>query len=191
MLAQLVGPAGRVIGVDMTDEQLTVARRHLDFHADRFGFANVEFVSGYIEDLAAAGIADESVDLVVSNCVVNLSPDKPRRIPAQLKTDPVLLGECLAGALYVEDFRRILARSCCVDARVVTQSPLSIDAEDIERKIGFVTFSSRIVRAFKLPLEDRCEDFGQVATYLGALAEHYGEFACGLAEQVADGAACC
>lgn len=196
VLAQLVGPAGRVIGVDMTDEQLTVARRHLDFHADRFGYANVDFVSGYIEDLAAAGIADESVDLVVSNCVLNLSPDKPRlfdeilrvlrpggelyfsdvfadrRIPAELRDDPVLLGECLAGALYVEDFRRILARSGGVDARVVTQSPLTIDAEDIERKIGFVTFSSRTVRAFKLPLEDRCEDFGQVATYRGTLAEH-------------------
>lgn len=261
VLAQLVGPAGQVIGVDMTDEQLTVARRHLDLQAERFGYANVEFVAGYIEDLATAGIADESVDLVVSNCVVNLSPDKPRlfaeifrvlrpggelffsdvfadrRIPAELRTDPVLLGECLAGALYVEDFRRILAGTGCADARVVAQSPLSIDAEDIEWKIGFATFSSRTVRAFKLPLEDRCEDFGQLATYQGTLAEHphafdlddhhrfptgkpvpvcgntadmlsrtryaahfdviggkdthYGEFACGPAEQTIDSAACC
>jgi hypothetical protein len=65
---------GRDLGVDMTDEQLTVARRHLDFHADRFGYANVEFVSGYIEHLAEAGIADASADLVVPNCVLNLSP---------------------------------------------------------------------------------------------------------------------
>ncbi|WP_269475740.1 methyltransferase domain-containing protein [Streptomyces gossypiisoli] len=56
VLAQLVGPTGRVIGVDMTDEQLAVARRHTDWHAQRFGYANVEFRRGYIEDLAAAGI---------------------------------------------------------------------------------------------------------------------------------------
>ena len=196
VLAQLVGPTGRVIGIDMTDEQLAVARRHLDFHADRFGYANVEFVSGYIEDLAAAGIADDSVDVVVSNCVVNLSPDKPRlfaevfrvlrpggelyfsdvfadrRLPAELREDPVLLGECLSGALYVEDFRRVIAQAGCADARLVAQSPLTIDEEAIEEKIGFATFTSRTVRAFKLPLEDRCEDYGQVATYLGTLAEH-------------------
>lgn len=196
VLAKLVGPRGRVVGVDMTDEQLAVARRHLDYHEERFGYANVEFVQGYIEDLATAGIADDSVDLVVSNCVVNLSPDKSRmfqeifrvlrpggelyfsdvfadrRIPAELLADPVLVGECLAGALYVEDFRRIAAEAGCADVRMVSSSPLTVDTPEIEHKIGFVTFSSRTVRAFKLPLEDRCEDFGQIATYRGTMAEH-------------------
>ncbi|MDX3406095.1 methyltransferase domain-containing protein [Streptomyces sp. ME02-6977A] len=78
VLSQLVGPTGRVIGVDMTEEQLAVARRHQDWHAERFGHANTDFRHGYIEDLAGAGIPDASVDVVVSNCVVNLSPDKPR-----------------------------------------------------------------------------------------------------------------
>ena len=195
VLGKLVGPRGRVIGLDMTDEQLAVARRHQDHHARAFGWANTDFRQGYIEDLAAAGIADASVDLVISNCVLNLSPDKPRvfreifrvlkpggelyfsdvfadrRIPAPLARDPVLLGECLGGALYVEDFRRLMAEVGCRDARVVASTPLALNNPDIERKAGFIRFSSMTVRAFKLDLEDRCEDFGQVATYLGTLAE--------------------
>ncbi len=196
VLSQLVGPAGRVIGVDMTEEQLAVAHRHQDWHADRFGYANADFRHGYIEDLEAAGIPDASVDVVVSNCVVNLSPDKPRvlseifrvlkpggelyfsdifadrRLPADLLDDPVLVGECLAGALYTEDFRRILERAGCLDARTVASSPVTISDPDIDRKIGFAAFTSRTVRAFKLPLEDRCEDYGQVAVYRGTIAEH-------------------
>ncbi|MCB0363200.1 MAG: methyltransferase domain-containing protein, partial [Bdellovibrionales bacterium] len=80
LLSKLVGSQGRVIGVDMTDEQLEVARKHLEYHRDRFGYneSNVSFVGGYIEDLEGAGIASESVDLVVSNCVMNLSPNKER-----------------------------------------------------------------------------------------------------------------
>ena len=193
LLSRLVGPTGRVIGVDMTEQQLAVARQHLDFHAEKFGYANVEFRHGYIEHLD--GIADASVDLVVSNCVLNLSPDKPRvfaeifrvlkpggelyfsdvfadrRIPAPLAADPLLLGECLGGALYVEDFRRLMAQAGCADARVVSTAPLSINNPDIERRIGFVRFQSLTIRAFKLALEDRCEDFGQVATYLGSVPE--------------------
>lgn len=195
VLSKLAGPRGRVIGVDMTAQQLDVARRHLGWHAERFGHANVEFRAGYIEDLASAGIADASVDLVISNCVLNLSPDKPRafaeifrvlkpggelyfsdvfadrRIPAPLAADPQLLGECLGGALYVEDFRRLMAACGCADARVVSSAPLAVNNPDVERKVGNVRFSSKTVRAFKLALEDRCEDFGQVATYLGTLPE--------------------
>ena len=195
VLSKLVGPEGRVIGLDMTDEQLAVARRHQDHHAQRFGCANTDFRQGYIEDLAAAGIADASVDLVVSNCVLNLSPDKPcvfaeifrvlkpggelyfsdvfadRRIPAPLARDPVLLGECLGGALYLEDFRRLMARAGCLDARVVASAPLALNSPEIAAKTGNIRFSSVTVRAFKLDLEDRCEDFGQVATYLGSVPE--------------------
>lgn len=193
LLAQLVGPTGRVIGVDMTPEQLAVARAHQDWHATRFGYANTEFHEGFIEELA--GIADATVDLVVSNCVVNLSPRKDlvfrevfrvlkpggelyfsdvfadRRVPAALARDPVLLGECLGGALYVEDFRRLLAAAGCADARVCATSPVTIADPAIARKTGNIRFQSLTVRAFRLPLEDRCEDYGQVATYLGTLPE--------------------
>ncbi|MGH8631253.1 MAG: methyltransferase domain-containing protein, partial [Burkholderiales bacterium] len=94
-----------------------------------------------------------------------------RRIPGPLAGDPVLLGECLGGALYVEDFRRLMAQAACRDARVVSSAPLALNNADLERKAGFIRFSSMTIRAFKLDLEDRCEDFGQVATYLGSLAE--------------------
>jgi len=194
-LAQLVGKDGHVIGLDMTDEQLEVARRHQGWHAERFGAANVEFRKGFIEDLAAAGIADNSVDLVISNCVLNLSPDKPRlfaeifrvlkpggelyfsdvfadrRIPKALAEDPVLLGECLGGAMYLEDFRRMLHRVGCADARVVASGPLLVNNRELEAQTGNIRFFSNTVRAFKLDLEDRCEDFGQVAVYRGSIPE--------------------
>lgn len=196
LLSKLVGPTGRVIGVDMTPEQLEVAVRHQEWHAGRFGYANIEFLHGNIEDLAAIGIADNSVDVVVSNCVINLSSEKAkvfaeifrvlkpggelyfsdvfadRRIPAALRQDPVLLGECLGGALYWEDFRRILHDLGCPDVRSVQENPISLNDPEIAAKIGMVKFRSVTVRVFKLPLEDRCEDFGQVACYLGTIAEH-------------------
>jgi arsenite methyltransferase len=195
LLSRLVGPNGRVIGVDMTAEQLAVARRHRDWHAERYGHvaSNVTFVEGYIEDLAACGIADASIDVVVSNCVLNLSPEKARvfaeilrvlkpggelyfsdvfadrRIPDALRRDPVLLGECLAGALYTEDFRRLMQQLGCLDVRAMIQSPIPLLDPEIEAKIGMVNFRSMTMRAFRLAMEDRCEDFGQVATYRGTI----------------------
>jgi arsenite methyltransferase len=202
LLSKLVGERGQVIGVDMTAEQLSVAEKHRDYHRQQFGYArsNVRLAAGYIEDLKSADIASSSVDLVVSNCVVNLSPDKRRvfseifrvlkpggelyfsdvfagrRVPAPLKEDPVLLGECLGGALYIEDFRRILREVGCVDYRVVSKRRLSLDNPEIERKAGMIDFYSVTVRAFKLDLEDICEDYGQVATYLGTIAESPHQF---------------
>jgi len=67
--ARRVGPSGRAIGLDMTDEMLKLARRN----AAEAGVANVEFLKGYIEELP---LADETVDVVISNCVINLSGDK-------------------------------------------------------------------------------------------------------------------
>jgi SAM-dependent methyltransferase len=203
VLSKLVGPHGRVIGIDMTPEQLAVARRHVEHHRRAFGHerSNVELVHGYMEDLAACGIADSSIDVVVSNCVLNLAPDKPRvfgeifrvlkpggelhfsdvfadrRLPESWLDDAELVGECLAGALYLEDFRRILARHGCLDGRFVSKSPLTVTSDSVAARVGSARFYSATVRAFKLPLEDRCEDFGQVARYLGTIAEHPHEFA--------------
>lgn len=197
LCAALAGPGGHVIGVDMTDEQLDVARRHEAAQAKAFGHPRptTSFRKAYIEDLRGADLADASVDVVISNCVVNLSPDKPRvlreifrvlkpggelyfsdiladrRIPPALREDPVLLGECLAGALYVEDFRRMMLDVGVPDHRVVTRRTIAIDDASIAAKIGFATFSSMTIRAFKLgaSVEDRCEDYGQVATYRGTI----------------------
>src|SRR5690606_37504202 len=75
-LAQLVGAEGEVVGVDMTEEQLAVAREHQTYHAETFGYDNVRFVQGYIEKLDQTGLEPGSFDVIVSNCVINLSPDK-------------------------------------------------------------------------------------------------------------------
>ena len=203
LLSQLVGESGKVIGIDMTEEQLAVARKHLNYQMEKFGYrkTNVEFHQGYIEDLKTVGIADNSVDVIVSNCVTNLSPDKPRlfrevfrvlkpggelyfsdvfadrRIPSNLATEPTLLGECLGGAMYVEDFRRLLIQLGVPDYRVIAKSKIEITDELVQALIGHVGFYSITIRAFKLSdLEDKCEDFGQVAYYLGSIPGAETEF---------------
>jgi hypothetical protein len=100
-----------------------------------------------------------------------------RRLPRTLLADPLLLGECLAGALYVEDFRRLLGELGVADARVCARSPIALTDAEVEQRIGFAHFESITWRAFRLPLEDRCEDYGQIATYLGTLPEHPHRFA--------------
>lgn len=197
VLSKLVGPKGQVIGVDMTDEQIQVAQSHVDYHTQKFGYSksNIKFIKGYIEDLEDAGIKSNSIDVVISNCVINLSPAKERvfsevfrvlkaggelyfsdvfssrRIPQELKEDSVIMGECLGGALYTEDFRRILANLGYLDYRLTARSRISLHNQEIKKKAGLIEFYSITVRAFKLSLEDRCEDYGQVATYLGGLAD--------------------
>lgn len=203
LLSQLVSEKGEVIGIDMTDEQLEVAQRHIDSHKQKFGYAesNVKFLKGYIEDLEAAGIASESVDLVVSNCVINLSPEKAqvfkeifrvlkpggelyfsdvfcdRRLPQSCREDQVLLGECLGGAMYIEDFRRLLGEVGCKDFRQIKSSEIAITNPEIAEKVNGARFYSITVRAFKLPLEDRCEDYGQVAYYNGTIENNPTFFA--------------
>lgn len=193
LLAKLVGPKGTVTGIDMTREQLDVARRNIIA-------PNVRFLEGYLEDLEGLGVANDSVDIVVSNCVINLSPDKRRvfseifrvlkpggelyfsdifsgrRIPKHLANDPILRGECLGGALYIEDFRRLLLEVGCRDYRVVSKSPVQLTNPEVTAKIGTIDFHSLTVRAFKLKLEDRCEDYGQVAVYQGTIPESPSAF---------------
>ncbi|MEX0680485.1 MAG: methyltransferase domain-containing protein [Balneolales bacterium] len=198
LASKLVGPKGYVIGIDMTDEQLEVPRKVMDQQMETFGFdqPNVSFRTGYIEDLGEAGIKDNSVDVVISNCVINLSPDKQRviseifrvlkpggelyfsdvfadrRVPEHLREDPVLYGECLSGAFYTEDFRRLMAELGCPDYRMTSQSPIEIRNNEIEQKVGMIQFQSRTLRAFKLEnLEDICEDYGQVAVYNGTIGK--------------------
>lgn len=195
--SQLVGPSGKVIGIDMTPSQLEFARSFEAAQMARFGYerSNVEFVEGFIEDMHM--IADESVDVVISNCVVNLSPFKKqlfkevfrvlkpggelyfsdvfcdRRVPEGFYDDPILRGECLSGAMYIEDFRRMLADYGVRAFYDVSIEELHIGDFRIATKLGFATFYSHTVRAVKsADLEDREENYGQTATYLGTLPEN-------------------
>ena len=201
-LAQLVGATGSVVGVDMTDEQLAVARQHQAYHADMFGYSNVAFLHGYIERLDELDLKPGSFDVIVSNCVVNLSPDKDavlagvqrllkpggefyfsdvyadRRVPTIVKNDPVLYGECLGGALYWKDFERLAHRHGFADPRLVEDRPLDITEPELTKRIGNLRFYSATYRLFKLPeLETACEDFGQAVVYKGTIAEHASCFA--------------
>ncbi len=201
-LAGLVGENGSVVGVDMTDEQLDVAWRHEDFHAEAFGYAkpNTSFKKGYIERLGELGLADGSFDIIVSNCVINLSPDKPavlreafrllkpggelyfsdvyadRRVPQALLEDPVLYGECLSGALYWNDFLTLAKEAGFADPRLVEDRVLTIENPEIEAKLGEIGFYSATYRLFKLDLEPACEDFGQSVTYKGTMPNGGAEF---------------
>lgn len=203
VLSALAGEHGEVVGVDMTPEQLAVARRHQDFHRDAFGYArsNVTFLEGEIERLDRLDLADNSFDVVVSNCVVNLSPDKEavlrevwrvlkpggelyfsdvyadRRVDARLAADPVLYGECLSGALYWHDFLD-LARFCGFrDPRLVESRPVTVENPDIQMRLGQTRFYSATYRLFKLPeLESVCEDYGQAVIYQGTIARHEHAF---------------
>ena len=196
-LSQLVGENGKVIGVDMTENQLAVANKYVDYHTEKFGYSqpNVSFHHGFIEDLTTAGIEDNSVDVVVSNCVINLSGDKEkvfaeifrvlkpggelyfsdvftgRRVPKEICNDPVLLGECLGGALYVEDFRRMLRNVGCLDYRAVSKGAIALNDPDVIKMAGMIDFYSITVRSFKCDFEDICEDYGHVAYYKGTLEE--------------------
>jgi SAM-dependent methyltransferase len=138
-----VGPTGRAIGVDMTAEMLTKARRNAAVYRENTGFDNVEFRLGEIEHLP---VADASVDVIISNCVINLSPDKPqvwREIARVLKpggrvavSDLALLQPlpekivgmvealigCVAGAVLVAEVER-MARAAGLADIVLTPKP--------------------------------------------------------------------
>ena len=200
-LAQLVGPTGEVVGVDMTDEQLAIAEKHRVFHADAFGYANVRFLHGYIERLDDLDLEPGSFDVIVSNCVVNLSPDKDavlrgvqrllkkggefyfsdvyadKRVPEAVRNDPVLYGECLGGALYWNDFVRLAHRHGFMDPRLVTDRPLAITDPKLAPLVGNLNFFSATYRLFKLDdLETACEDYGQAVIYRGSIPEGSDRF---------------
>ncbi len=195
-LSGLVGEQGFVVGVDMTTEQLEVARKHQDYHRQQFNYrkSNVEFLEGYIERLDELGLEDGSFDIVISNCVINLSPDKDavlrevhrvlkpggefyfsdvyadRRIPGHLVNDPVLHGECLSGALYWNDFLSLAKGAGFQDPRLVEDRPLGINNPDIAAKLSPARFFSATYRLFKLAgLEPSCEDYGQAVIYRGSV----------------------
>jgi arsenite methyltransferase len=135
LAARQVGPEGRVIGVDMTPEMIAKARRN----AATVDLTNVDFRLGEIEHLP---VADASVDVIMSNCVINLSPDKPAvfreafrvlapsgrlaisdvvalaPLPETLAKDMAAYAGCVAGAALVTDLERMLTSAGFVDVRV-------------------------------------------------------------------------
>jgi len=203
ILSQFVGQNGEVIGVDMTDEQLAVANRHIDYHTEKFGYtrSNVKFIKGNIESLEQLDLEPESFDLIISNCVINLAKDKEkvltdtyrllkpggemyfsdvysdRRISKDLQNDPVLWGECLSGALYWNDFLRIARNVGFTDPRSIKNNPISIENEEVSKKCGDIKFFSVTYRLWKIEgLENECEDYGQAVAYKGTIENNASSF---------------
>lgn len=203
ILSKLVGQNGNVIGVDMTDNQLNVAKKHEAFHQNLFGYqkSNTSFLKGELEHLKDLNLEASSIDLIVSNCVINLTTDKEavlrdayrllknggemyfsdvyadRRIPKHLTMDPVLYGECLSGALYWNDFQNLAKKVGFLDPRKVEISTITVNDKTTEEKLGPIKFYSITYRLFKLDgLEPECEDYGQKITYKGTLSESPDSF---------------
>ncbi|XP_012579367.1 PREDICTED: arsenite methyltransferase [Condylura cristata] len=176
-LSQLVGEKGHVTGIDMTEGQIEVAKKYIAYHMEKYGFQtpNVTFVHGYIEKLTEAGIKNESYDIVVSNCVINLVPDKQQvlqevyrvlkhggelyfsdvyaslELPEEIRKHKVLWGECLGGALYWKDLAVLAQKIGFSSPRLVTAHLITIQNKELESVTGDCRFVSATFRLFKLP----------------------------------------
>src|SRR2546425_1362075 len=222
--AQVVGPTGKVIGIDMTDEMLEVARRNTPIVAERLGYANVEFRKGRIQDLAldleqldeelqkrpitdAASflaadelaeelrvrhplIASDSIDVVVSNCVLNLVEPKSKRqlfeeifrvlrkggravisdivsdepVPDHLQNDAKLWSGCISGACTEEGFVQAFAEAGFYGMQILARD------EPPWRAVEGIEFRSITVAAHK-GKQGPCFDRKQAVIYLGPFKE--------------------
>jgi 7,8-dihydro-6-hydroxymethylpterin dimethyltransferase len=178
--AKFVGATGKAIGIDMTDRMLSVARDNQPRVASALGYDVVEFREGFLEQIP---VESKSADLVTSNCVVNLSPDKPRvfaevwrvlkdhgrilisdivaerEVPAHLKVNAQLWGECLVGALTQEGLVAELERAGFYGIEVLSKTYWK-DVEDYP-------FFSVTVRGYKFEKTAGCVFKGHRAVYLG------------------------
>ena len=184
-----VGPSGWVIGVDMTDEMLALARRNAPLVAKNLGYpaSNVEFRRGQAENLP---VEDGSIDLIISNCVINLAPDKAnvfremyrairpggrftvsdivadQTVPNYLIHDKEKWGDCLSGALPAWDYLAGLVQAGFLGVRQIKFSPW--------RVIDGIHFCSLTLTGYKLP--GTVESNGvQFATLLGPFSRAVDE----------------
>ncbi len=160
--AEKVGPEGKVIGVDMTREMITLANESRPKVAEKLGYDNTEFRHGFLEDLP---LEDQSADVIISNCVINLSPDKRQTlheafrilkpggrlvvsdivsdnpVPPEIKNNPKLRGECLGGAFTLEDLMGMLSSAGFSTVKLRKRFPY--------RQIGGTSFYSLTFSARK------------------------------------------
>jgi arsenite methyltransferase len=222
--AQIVGPKGKVIGIDMTDEMLDVARRNAPIVAERLGYTNFEFRKGRIQDLAldlelldqqlkrnpitdAASflaadelaeelrvthplIASDSVDVVVSNCVLNLVEPKSKRqlfdeifrvlkrgrravicdivsdeqVPEEMQNDPELWSGCISGAFTEEGFLQAFEHAGFYGIQILKRDALPW------RTVQGIEFRSVTIEAFK-GKQGECFERNQAVIYRGPFKE--------------------
>jgi arsenite methyltransferase len=226
--AQIVGPNGKVIGIDMTDEMLEVARRNAPVVAESLGYANVEFRKGRIQDLAldlelldrqlkenpitnavsflaADELAEElrvkhplitsdSIDVVISNCVLNLVEPKSKRqlfdeifrvlkkggrtvicdvvsdeeVPEEMQSDPELWSGCISGALTEEGFLAAFERAGFYGIQILKRDT------DPWRIVQGIEFRSVTIEAFK-GKQGECFERNQAVIYRGPFKEVFDD----------------
>lgn len=197
IISKLITEKGYVIGIDMTDEQISLANKYINEYTKKLNYKkpNMEFKKGYIEYLDELDIEKESIDIVISNCVLNLSPNKEkviknvydllkeggsfyfsdiycdRRLDENIKNNKILWGECISGALYEEDFKRICNKVGFIELREVERNIIKIENEELKNITGNANFYSITYNIFKInSLESLCEDYGQYTIYKGSIS---------------------
>jgi ubiquinone/menaquinone biosynthesis C-methylase UbiE len=180
--AKKVGPDGKVIGVDMTDQMLGVAEECMPLVAERLGYDVVQFKKGFLEEIP---VEDKSVDLITSNCVINLSPDKKtvfsemwrvlkdngrivisdivseHEVPHHIIGSDRLWGECIAGALTEEQFVSYLEQAGFYGLEILGKTYW----KDVDNH----KFFSVTIRGYKFEKTAGCIYKGQRAIYKGPL----------------------
>ena len=160
LAAKKVGPSGKVIGVDMTEEMIEKARKN----AEQYGYKNIEFRFGDIEDLP---IDDNSIDIIISNCVINLAPDKLKvfqeayrvlknngrmyvsdivlleELSEEQRNDDDLVAGCVGGALLKEEYLKII-RDAGLNYKIISE-----DMQISEIQYQGIPLESLHIEAFK------------------------------------------
>ena len=178
--AKMVGEKGYVIGVDMTDEMLVNANASREIVARNLGFDNVRFIKGFLEGIP---LSDECIELVTSNCVINLSDHKEkvfqeifrvlktggrfvisdivsdREVPLSMKQNKKLWSECISGAITEVEFFDI--------AKTIGFYGLEIVNRYLYKEVDGFKFYSITARAYKYKKSKECKYMGQYAIYQG------------------------
>ena len=181
--AKIVGPEGKVIGVDMTEPMLANARKHAEQVAQNLGYNNIEFKHGFLE---AIPLDDQSVDVVTSNCVINLSTDKEevfreihrvlkpggrfviadiisdRPVPQEMRNNHELWGECVSGALTLDEFINY--------SKQTDFHGFILKKDYLWKVVEGIRFYSYILTAYKpVPVEESCGPGKVQVIYAGPL----------------------
>lgn len=181
--AKLVGPTGKVYGIDMTDDMLAKARNYQRQVAGNLGYDVISFLSGRIEEIP---LPDRSVDVLVSNCVINLSPDKgkvfseirrvlkdggrvviadivaDREVDEDSRNDGKLWAECYTGALSVSNFIQAFGHAGFEALAQLAESPWT--------EVNGYRFASLTLCGYNYLKGETCEYQGRMAIYLGPYA---------------------
>ncbi|KAH9515314.1 Arsenite methyltransferase [Bulinus truncatus] len=198
ILSKLVGSDGRVVGLDMTEEQLAIANKYIDYHTSQFSYSrpNVSFVKGFLEKMEDVGIENNAFDVVVSNCVINLCKDKSavlreafrvlkeggelyfsdiyadQTVPSYIRENEELWCEGFGGALHWKELHKLAQEIGFGTPRLVTAGSYLVHDEGFKKILGDAKFLSATYRLFKLPHE---QGKNMAATYNGGIQGYEDE----------------